>query len=173
MLHLRSDASFEVEANVFQAGSAGYKRGAYLQSISHRHTSVPRTVAALIALLWIHIACACVCAGINESLLVGFMNLFSCLFLSLSLSVAGPDRPLSSHMTTHTLGSSTTPTGNTLSAFSSSSPQRRLTVLRTGRGEVTFLVLHFLHSPPLPSALRAQQIMAPPESSPRHQKHFD
>ena len=82
----------------------------------------------------------CMCG----SLLVGFMNLFLSVSLSLSVCVAGPDRPPSSHMTTHTLGSSTTPTGNTLSAFSGGSSQRRLTARRTGH-EPSF-VLHFFRS---------------------------
>lgn len=68
VLHLRSDASLEVQANVFRAESGGYKQGAYLQSISRHRTSAPRTVAPLMALQLIHAACARVhvCVRINE-----------------------------------------------------------------------------------------------------------
>lgn len=88
MLHLRSDASFEVQANVFHARSGGYRQGAYLQSISHRRTSVPRTVAPLIALLWIHAACARVhvCVRINEPP-PGWVHKSPFFFLRLFLSL--------------------------------------------------------------------------------------
>ena len=55
----------------------------------------------------------CLCTGINESLLVAFMSFYLPCSVCSSLSLTGPGRPLSSRMTTRTLGSSTTPTGNT------------------------------------------------------------
>lgn len=94
----------------------------------------------------------CMCTLGLMSLLAGFTNVF---FLppplSVSVFVAGPDLPLNSRMTTRTLESSTTLTGNALSAFSSSSPPRRLAVLWTGHDKVTFLVLCFSF-PLLPSS---------------------
>lgn len=55
---------------------------------------------------------ACVLGLMSPSYLLSWALSF---FLCLCFSQTGLDRPLSSHMTTHTLGSSTTPTGNTLS----------------------------------------------------------
>lgn len=122
-----------------------------------------------IALLWIHAACARVHVYVRINEPPGWID--KCFFfspppLSVSVFVAGLDLPLNSHMTTRTLGSSTTLTGNALSAFSSSSPQRRLAVLRAGHSKVTFLVLCFSF-PLLPSSTAP-----PPERSLRHQKHL-
>ena len=147
---------------------------AYLQSISHLCLvlSLPS-----IALLWIHAACAhaSVC-WINKSLLVGFTNLFFSFFLSvfsLFLSVAGLDRPLSSHMTTRTPGSSTTPTGN--STICIRQQLRAASTHSVANSNLpscsTFKVPH-PHRHRHPRPLQAPKIIAPPESSPRRQKHF-
>lgn len=45
--HLRSVASFEVRAAVSQVRRGYFKQGAYLESVSQPHTSVPHTVAPL------------------------------------------------------------------------------------------------------------------------------
>lgn len=143
MWHLRSVVSFEVTADVFQVRRESFKRG----DVFHNPIHLCLTLSLpFIALQWIHWI-RDVYIRSNEHLLVGFTNVIflpppSPVALSL-VFVAGPDRPLSSRMMIRTLGSSTMLTGNALSAFSSSSPQRRLAVLWTGHDKVTFLAVCF------------------------------
>lgn len=143
--HLRSVASFEVQAAVFQVRRGYSKQGAYLEGVSQPHASGPHTVAPASSL-----SCGFMQRAHMWMCTLGVMSTFwfdsQMLFSPPSLSfvfVAGPDRPLNSRMTTRTPGSSTMLTGNASSAFSSSSPQRRLAVLWTGRHKVTFLALCF------------------------------
>lgn len=115
--------------------------------------------------------CVYVCIWINESLLLWFTSSIS-LFLSVSLSQAWIVPSALTWRHTHSDRALRQPVTHYLhSAAASCNVGSQC--LRSGHRKVTFPVLYFLHSLLLSSALWALQIMAPPESSPRHQKHFD
>lgn len=111
----------------------------------------------------------CVGAGINESLLVAFMSPISLFSICLSLSVSQawiiPSALTRRH--THSDWALRQPVTHYL--YLAGTPH--IVANRTqGCNLLCALLLFFL---PLSSALRASQIMAPPEIPPRHQKHCD